>query len=95
MDMIELLTEMRDLLREIRDLLRPRHARGPEPGPDTTAPSDEDLLNEKQVASLLGVSTLTLRKWRWENKGPEWVKIERTVRYRRSAVDDWIKSGKK
>ena len=81
---------------EIRDLLRDsiRKPRGPVPGPEDVPP-DRVLLNEKQVAKELGVSALTLKKWRFENKGPEWVKIERVVRYKRSAVDKWIKSGKK
>ena len=90
------LTEIRDLLREIRDLLREavRKRPGPTPAPGDVPP-DRVMLNEKQVAKELGVSTLTLKKWRWEGKGPEWVKIERTVRYKRSDVDKWIKRGKK
>jgi hypothetical protein len=55
---------------------------------------DHVPLNGKQVAKKLGVSTLTLGKWRWENKGPEWVKVERTLPDKR-AVDEWIESGKK
>ena len=51
------------------------------------------MLNEKQVAKELGVSPGTLKNWRSEKKGPEWVKIEKSVRYRRSAVDKF-KSGR-
>jgi predicted DNA-binding transcriptional regulator AlpA len=85
--------EIRNLVREIRDLLRDalRKRPGPVSGPEEI-PADRDaLLNEKQVAKELGVSPGTLKNWRSEKKGPEWVKIERSVRYRRSAVDKFKK----
>jgi len=41
-----------------------------------------ELLTERQVAARLGVSVLTLRKWRWERRGRPYIKLEqRAVRY--------------
>ena len=39
------------------------------------------LLKETQVAELLGVSVMTLRKWRSERRGPAYIKLGRSVRY--------------
>jgi predicted DNA-binding transcriptional regulator AlpA len=51
----------------------------------------EKHLPERQVADLLGVSVLTLRKWRWQRRGPTYVKLEgRTVRYSASAVAAYL-----
>jgi predicted DNA-binding transcriptional regulator AlpA len=48
------------------------------------------LLREKEVAGQLQVSVGVLHKWRRLGTGPNFVKIGRVVRYRQSAVDDWI-----
>jgi predicted DNA-binding transcriptional regulator AlpA len=45
-----------------------------------------------QVSERLQISVHTLKKWRSENKGPRYVKIERLVRYRYEDVLDWINS---
>jgi len=39
------------------------------------------MLNEKEAASILAVSTAALRRWRREGRGPEFAKCERCVRY--------------
>ena len=53
----------------------------------------ENLLNEKQVAALLGVSVQLLRKWRSQDrpKLPH-VKIANCVRYRADAVEAFVAS---
>ena len=40
------------------------------------------LLDERETASVLGCSIASLRRWRHENRGLRFVKIERCVRYR-------------
>ena len=40
-----------------------------------------DLLTEKQVAECFNISAKTLQRWRWEGKGPTYLKIGRAVRY--------------
>ena len=40
------------------------------------------LLDQKEVAVMLGVSTKTLECWRWKKKGPRFIKIGRLARYK-------------
>lgn len=56
------------------------------------APSD--LLDEKEVATTLGIAPGTLRNWRSLRIGVPYVKLgKRAVRYRRADVDAFIASG--
>ena len=48
------------------------------------------MLNEKQTAELLGVSVAALRKWRFQRRGPAYIKLGKLVRYRREDVDQWL-----
>ena len=55
-----------------------------------TSPPDA-LLNQRQAASLIGVSERTLESWRCRGGGPPFVKISRrAVRYRRQDIDQWV-----
>jgi predicted DNA-binding transcriptional regulator AlpA len=49
-----------------------------------------ELLDASETAALLRQKTQTLAAWRCENRGPEYVKIGRSVFYRRSAVSAWL-----
>jgi DNA-binding transcriptional MerR regulator len=42
----------------------------------------EALLNQKEVAEILKVSTKTLEYYRWKGLGPRFLKVGRHVRYR-------------
>jgi Helix-turn-helix domain len=42
---------------------------------------DSTLLNEFKAAEALGLSVHTLRQWRSERKGPDFVKMGAAVRY--------------
>ena len=51
------------------------------------------LLNETQVAELLGIRSSTLQVWRSTRRYPlPFVKVGRSVRYRESAVQAFIDS---
>ena len=50
----------------------------------------EPLLTETDVAKLLHVSLGTIRRWRIQERGPQFVKLGASVRYRREAVSDWL-----
>ena len=39
------------------------------------------LLDERETSRVLHVSSAALRRWRREHRGPEFVRIERSVRY--------------
>jgi predicted DNA-binding transcriptional regulator AlpA len=50
------------------------------------------LLKESEVASWLNVSLAALQRWRFEGRGPQFVKIGASVRYDPAKVRDWIAS---
>lgn len=51
------------------------------------------LLNQQQLASLLGLSERTLERWRSEHLGPPFVRLVGlgSVRYRKTDIDEWLK----
>jgi len=54
--------------------------------------SDFVLLSTAQTAQLLNVTMHQLAQWRYEGRGPAFVRDGRWIRYRRSAVERWLKS---
>jgi predicted DNA-binding transcriptional regulator AlpA len=52
--------------------------------------TQQRLLNEHEVGESCSISVLTLRKWRSQKRGPQFVKIGVLVRYRPEDVDAWI-----
>ncbi len=56
--------------------------------PTTT---EEKFLTTEQAATLLQLSPITLRKWRKVKLGPDFCALaDRTVRYRESAIEEWL-----
>lgn len=51
---------------------------------------EDRLLRPDEVAELLGVPVGTMANWRYQGRGPAFVKVGRHVRYRRRDVDAWI-----
>ena len=52
----------------------------------------ERLLNESEVADMLGVTVSCLRRWRYERRGPRFIKLGRLVRYPARDLADWIEA---
>jgi predicted DNA-binding transcriptional regulator AlpA len=50
----------------------------------------EKFLSERELAQLLNIKSETLRNWRWDGKGPIYIKIGTNVRYRMSDINDFI-----
>ncbi len=51
----------------------------------------ESLLNEREAADFLDVTTRCLQAWRYRGGGPRFVKISsRCIRYRRGDLLDWV-----
>lgn len=50
-----------------------------------------DLLTVKETAEMLKISVHTLNKWRTLRTGPNFVKVGRSVKYRRDSIEAWIK----
>lgn len=54
----------------------------------------QNLATDAEVAEYFGVQPRTLRQWRWEGKGPRYVKVggdtRGNVRYRWSDVEAYV-----
>ena len=52
----------------------------------------EPLIDTKEVAKLTGMSESWFEHQRWlgDTQGPRYLKIGRSVRYKRSDVQDWL-----
>lgn len=48
------------------------------------------LSTPKELATQLGVSLDTLKRWRRLKQGPAWVRVGRQVRYAADAIDAWL-----
>lgn len=48
-----------------------------------------ELLTAKQVAERLQLSIWTLRNWRRDRKGPKYLRLGRSVRYRLEDIIAW------
>lgn len=48
------------------------------------------LMNQKQVAEILGMSEAWLEMSRFKKTGIPYIKIGRSVRYRTSDVNQWL-----
>ena len=50
----------------------------------------DELLSTKQLAEWLGQSTAAIESWRSSGEGPPYIRIVKTVRYRRGDVQAWL-----
>lgn len=48
------------------------------------------LLTARDVAEWLATSPATLCRWRQSGKGPRWVALGASPRYRREDIEAWI-----
>jgi predicted DNA-binding transcriptional regulator AlpA len=56
----------------------------------------DKLLTERELADWLKISIPTLRRWRMEGIGPEFIKCGPSlVRYQHSTVQQWLAEGTK
>ena len=51
-----------------------------------------DLLTTRELASALRLSPATLQLWRRTGRGPRYLKIGKSVRYRVSDVQEWLEA---
>jgi excisionase family DNA binding protein len=54
-----------------------------------------ELLTSKEVATLLGVSTATLSRWRANGDGPPALSVGGIYRYRPALIEKWIEENEK
>ena len=74
-DLSALLAEVRELRAEVREL------RDAQP---------VEWMTPAEAGEVLGVSAGVLANWRYEQRGPSYVRVGRVIRYDRRAVDEWL-----
>jgi predicted DNA-binding transcriptional regulator AlpA len=52
----------------------------------------ENLLNEHDVARIIGLSVASVRRWRLLRIGPKYLKIGSAVRYRAEDLQGWLET---
>jgi predicted DNA-binding transcriptional regulator AlpA len=52
----------------------------------------QELLTERDVARITGLSVASVRRWRLLRQGPKYIKIGAAVRYRPEDVSAWLAS---
>jgi predicted DNA-binding transcriptional regulator AlpA len=52
----------------------------------------QELLTERDVARITGLSVASVRRWRLRRQGPRYLKIGSAVRYRSEDISTWIES---
>lgn len=50
-----------------------------------------EFLTDKDIAALLKVSPTTPAVWRMRRIGPPYLRVGRTVRYRRESFERWLR----
>ena len=50
----------------------------------------QNFLTEQDVARQIKISLASLRKWRVEQRGPQFVKVGALVRYRPEDLEEWM-----
>jgi predicted DNA-binding transcriptional regulator AlpA len=57
---------------------------------EPTSVDPEELLDVAETAKLLRQKEATLAAWRCHGRGPQYLKIGRSIYYRRSAISTWL-----
>ncbi len=60
--------------------------------PTPSKPGEIGIMDERQLAAYINISVATVRRWRLFRKGPKFMKIGASVRYRRDDVQLWLES---
>ncbi|AKS22939.1 MAG: Hypothetical protein C75L2_00790009 [Leptospirillum sp. Group II 'C75'] len=51
---------------------------------------DNKLLSNSEAAEFLGMSPDTLPRWRWAGIGPAYLKVGRSIKYRRADLEAFL-----
>jgi hypothetical protein len=57
---------------------------------DNDLKSDFGLMSQQDLSALVCVTKETLREWRRLKQGPDFVRMGKSVFYRRQDVENWI-----
>ena len=48
-------------------------------------------MSQEELAAMISVTVETLREWRRMKQGPDFVRMGKSVMYRESDIQDWMK----
>lgn len=51
---------------------------------------NNNVIDESAAARYVGYSTFALKAWRRQGRGPAYIRVGRSVRYRVAALDAWL-----
>jgi len=54
--------------------------------------TDDELIDQRAMSRMLGITTKTAETWRVRGFGPRYHKIGALVRYRKSDIRAWVES---
>lgn len=54
--------------------------------------TESEWMSPDAAAAVVGLTAITLKRWRRIGKGPPFMRYGTTVRYRRDALDAWMRS---
>lgn len=55
----------------------------------------DEAINSRDAAKLTGVPVCTLATWRSRGGGPRFLKLGKSVRYRRRSLFEWMKASER
>ncbi len=55
-------------------------------------PEQTEYLSPRQVSQLTGIEAGTLANWRWSGRGPDFVRLGRSIRYPKQDLQHWIEA---
>jgi predicted DNA-binding transcriptional regulator AlpA len=53
---------------------------------------DNDLLDTAALARYLGKNKRTVEDWRMDGRGPNYIRVGRSIRYRGADIQRWLDS---
>jgi hypothetical protein len=54
--------------------------------------ANKPMLNTREAAILLDVEPSTLAAWRHQRRGPDYIRMGGSIRYRRDAIEKWVEA---
>ena len=53
-------------------------------------PTPKPTIDERTAAPYTGFTVAALRAWRQQGRGPAFIRVNRSIRYRISDLEDWL-----
>jgi excisionase family DNA binding protein len=85
------ITRLADAFERIATALEKQTGTGSQPAViENQSIQDKEILTDKETAFYLGLADRTLRDWRKKGKGPAFVRMGTKIRYRKTAINEYL-----